>query len=169
MQVEVAKLEVGQVLRAAFDEPLDSQHPEVVFDRSVVGDVEVARRARTLHLRARVATTAPMVCSRCLARYRHQFALSLEEAFAVVAPREPAGGELGPEDFVLPLGLDLVLDVGEVIRQHLLLAVPMVPLCAPACRGLCPQCGVNRNEQPCACPERSDPRLEQFKALKVEG
>ena len=41
------------------------------------------------------------------------------------------------------------LDLRDEAREALLLEVPMVPLCRPDCRGLCPRCGADWNEGPC--------------------
>jgi uncharacterized protein len=42
--------------------------------------------------------------------------------------------------------------VDELIRQNLLLVVPIKPLCRPDCAGLCPTCGENLNVRKCTCP-----------------
>ena len=60
------------------------------------------------------------------------------------------------------------LDLGEVVREQILLALPLKPLCREDCRGLCPACGQNRNLVPCGCPppeEPGDPRLEPLRKL----
>jgi uncharacterized protein len=49
---------------------------------------------------------------------------------------------------------DGVIDVGPEIRDELLLALPMGPLCREDCAGICPTCGANRNLTPCDCSER---------------
>lgn len=58
---------------------------------------------------------------------------------------------------------DKWLDVNELVRQQLLLALPTRPLCRPQCRGLCPKCGTNLNQGDCGCrreaPERPLGRL----------
>jgi len=59
-----------------------------------------------------------------------------------------------------------ILDLTEVVRQNLLLAVPMSALCSPSCRGLCVECGANLNEEPCDCQrEGQDPRLAALREL----
>jgi uncharacterized protein len=155
MQVEVAALEQGQVLRAEFHERVDSHADDVVFDAPVVGQVEVERTPRTVRLRGVLHTTVPMVCGRCLTGFRADLQVTVDEEFLLQGTVR-AGGELGPEDFQFPLGPELTLDVTEAVRQHLLLALPMAPLCRPDCRGLCPRCGANRNEVRCGCPEAGD-------------
>jgi uncharacterized protein len=60
------------------------------------------------------------------------------------------------------------LDLGEVVREQVLLALPLKPLCREDCRGLCPTCGRNRNQFPCGCPppeEPGDPRLVPLRKL----
>ncbi|MBV9278997.1 MAG: DUF177 domain-containing protein, partial [Chloroflexi bacterium] len=49
------------------------------------------------------------------------------------------------------------IDLKEPLRQHLLLAVELMPLCRQDCRGLCPSCGVNLNVEQCACPPDEEP------------
>lgn len=44
------------------------------------------------------------------------------------------------------------LDVSGEVREAILLALPRHPWCGPDCRGVCPRCGRNLNEGPCACP-----------------
>lgn len=66
-------------------------------------------------------------------------------------------------------GKALLLDAGALLWEHLLLALPVKPLCREACKGVCPECGANLNEAGCACaPEKSDPRLTALKGLKVQ-
>ena len=58
---------------------------------------------------------------------------------------------------------------GELVREELALAVPMVSWCKPDCRGLCSTCGVNRNTTDCDCDaKRVDPRWEKLKLVKLE-
>jgi uncharacterized protein len=59
------------------------------------------------------------------------------------------------------------LDLGPALREELLLAAPLWVLCREDCRGLCPLCGVNRNDEECECSlEEQDPRWDALRALK---
>lgn len=61
-----------------------------------------------------------------------------------------------------------VVDWGSIVREQLLLALPMAPRCKEDCKGLCPSCGIDRNEKSCDCQtERIDPRWEKLRTLKV--
>ncbi len=55
----------------------------------------------------------------------------------------------------------------DVLREQVLLSLPVRTLCKPDCKGLCPRCGQNRNSQPCSCDEGpSDPRWEALAGLR---
>lgn len=55
----------------------------------------------------------------------------------------------------------------DVLREQVLLSLPVRALCKPDCKGLCPRCGVNRNSQTCNCEEGpTDPRWEALSGLR---
>ncbi len=56
------------------------------------------------------------------------------------------------------------LDLAPMIREQVILAVPMQPLCREDCLGLCPQCGQNLNDRRCACPPAQGP--SPFRVLR---
>jgi uncharacterized metal-binding protein YceD (DUF177 family) len=61
------------------------------------------------------------------------------------------------------------IDLLPHLREELLLTVPPYAECKDECRGLCPGCGVNLNEEDCGCGEKeSDPRWDALRALKNE-
>ena len=62
------------------------------------------------------------------------------------------------------------IDLKEDVREAIILAFPLKPLCRPECRGLCPHCGRNLNEEKCECrEEKIDPRLAKLKELLKES
>jgi uncharacterized protein len=61
------------------------------------------------------------------------------------------------------------LDLNEVLREVVLLALPMQLVCSETCKGICPSCGLNRNQHSCDCQQRTiDDRWNQLRNLKVE-
>ncbi|MGH7233335.1 MAG: YceD family protein [Nitrospiraceae bacterium] len=57
------------------------------------------------------------------------------------------------------------LELGEMLREHIILSIPIQPLCREDCLGLCPVCGQDRNEAMCECIEES--RRNPFTALRL--
>jgi uncharacterized protein len=61
------------------------------------------------------------------------------------------------------------LDLNEILREVVLLAVPMQIICSEDCKGICPNCGQNRNIQDCRCEAPVvDDRWSKLKALRAE-
>lgn len=77
------------------------------------------------------------------------------------------GAELAEDDLdVFPYEGEWV-DLEPLFREKFVLTVPYAPLCREDCKGLCPQCGIDRNSGTCACEKPIDPRLAALKGLKL--
>jgi uncharacterized protein len=160
----------------------------VVGPAEVVGTVR-REKGTTVILEVRVTSVMEVTCGRCLEPFSLPVYADVKtrfvppEEFAKVTA-ETAKRAAGPQadddddDEVLEsadgdevLGLaeyrDDKIDLGEVVREQLYLALPMKPLCQEDCKGLCPVCGGNRNRENCTCQQEwVDPRmaaLEQWK------
>jgi len=112
---------------------------------------------RTIVVSGELSSRIRFLCSRCLAPIDEQFVLPFEEQFRVMKPSDPPPDE---EDEFEPVTEDRI-DLDPYLEEELVVQLPLAPLCSDDCKGLCPTCGTNRNEQACACSEdRIDPRLE---------
>jgi uncharacterized protein len=59
------------------------------------------------------------------------------------------------------------LELGQAVREEVVLAMNPYVVCDPECPGLCPQCGANLKEGPCGCEEDElDPRWDALRELK---
>lgn len=87
-------------------------------------------------------------CRRCLAPVQATVDDTVEMLFEPLEGDEAE--ELAGEVYPLPSRGDS-LDLGPALREQLLLRVPEFVVCSESCRGLCPQCGTNRNEAACTC------------------
>jgi uncharacterized protein len=59
------------------------------------------------------------------------------------------------------------LELEDVLREQVLLAVPIKTVCRPECKGLCPHCGKNLNNETCDCDQKNaDPRWNALKGLR---
>ena len=60
------------------------------------------------------------------------------------------------------------LELNDVLREQVLLALPMQRVCREDCKGICPACGKNRNQNECQCRKSTtDDRWEALHQLKV--
>lgn len=63
-----------------------------------------------------------------------------------------------------------VIDLEPIVREQVLLALPMSAVCREDCSGLCVKCGQNLNEKECGCDTTFvDPRLAALKNIKIQG
>ena len=84
-------------------------------------------------------------------------------------PDHEEGAEVSEEDLdVFPFDGERV-DLEPLLREQFVLAVPFAPLCAETCKGLCPQCGIDRNTASCSCQPPIDPRLAALQGLKIRS
>ena len=86
-------------------------------------------------------------CRRCLKEARGE---------VVVAVRELCV-EHGDEETTYHLQGDQ-LDLGPIVHDACILELPLAPLCGEGCLGICPECGADRNVEPCSCAPAPDPR-----------
>ena len=168
--------------------PPDGLHLDEVLEPAAVhldGDEELSLRpgarlrghvevvdGTTLHLRGRLDGTIEIDCARCLERYGVTFGQELDLFYLPRAAGQPEAQEeeveLSDRDVVVGYYENDHLDLGEVVREQILLGLPLKPLCREDCRGLCPGCGKNRNAGPCGCTPEEEPgdsRLEPLRRL----
>ena len=108
-----------------------------------------------------LGATAVCTCSRCLWDFSLSVRFQVDEVYVPVADiTTDAFLSLSERtDSNFTIDEHYVLDISEAVRQSVILALPMKPLCLADCAGICPDCGVNRNEAHCHCEsEQLDPR-----------
>ena len=123
---------------------------------------------QSVHVRGRLSARVELQCGRCL----EAFPLAMDQEIDLFYLPHRADAENEEEDEVELADRDMVvayyqgdrLDLGEMIREQLFLALPMKRLCREQCAGLCPTCGGNRNARPCSCPVETGSRLSDLGA-----
>jgi uncharacterized protein len=125
-------------------------------------DVRVTRSGQNVLISGTVKFTQQLECSRCLKEIRRTRRERIE---ALYVPETDLRVELQlKERDIDTLFYDGVsIDLEQLVRDAIILSIPMNPHCKPDCKGLCPGCGRNLNEEECTCKEKAvDPR---WKAL----
>ncbi len=117
------------------------------FDSPVSVFGEVYLTGTDVHFSGSVRGEATCGCSRCLEEFRWPFERDFRFVIALV-------GSLGADEEP-DVGLDTYdgdeVDLGRLAREQVLLALDVSALCSETCKGLCAQCGANRNREPCRC------------------
>jgi len=129
---------------------------------------ELSRRIAQTDVRGHVDATAVMDCVRCLQPVKRPVSVDFDvsyvdpEHFAADKAKEVAAGDL--ETDVLEGDS---IDLREVVREQILLDLPVQIFCSEDCKGLCPKCGGNLNLVTCSChDDEVDPRWAALMNLK---
>ena len=178
MEFKVSELEREPI---EFDLELAPGAVELGEEAEQVGQLAAAGLAEVLHehrgpkdivadirLKGRFAGTFQVPCARCVEPVEIPLAADYDLIFRPSeADSEPLERSItAPETEIgYYQGDSLLLE--DVLREQVLLSLPVRTLCKPDCKGLCPRCGENRNSQACHCEEGpQDPRWEALAGLR---
>ncbi len=164
-------LNIGRLKRAtgtkekfSFQQQLDTE-TKGADQLELVGPVTVSGEAvnneGTLEVTGSVTVDAVLICSRCLKSFNYSVEASFEKSYRL----NPAVSDDQDSEGLETISGDQ-LDLSELIRESILLEIPMKQVCSAECKGLCTKCGKDLNTGSCDCVEDNiDPRLEVLKKL----
>lgn len=141
MKIDLTELlrHVGKEADVEGEEKVSFPEDGLNLTRPVKVKVHLTNTGTSVLVKGAVETEAELECSRCLSRFRLPLSVLIEEEYSG-NPSAPSVGkkrecELKKEDFVYAYDKDNSLDLGETVRQNLLLALPIKPLCKSDCKG----------------------------------
>jgi uncharacterized protein len=123
---------------------------------------------KDIRLRGRLAASLELQCARCL----EPVPQNVDRKFELLY--RPLGADAGRDELSVT---DAEAEIGyyqgagvlleDVLREQVLLALPLKAICKENCRGLCPQCGKNLNQERCSCTvPADDPRWEALRDIR---
>lgn len=170
MRIELEKLagSAGSFSRVyqVSDLPFDESELRLVEPAAVKGTVRRGNNEAVLRGELRSKVTIP--CARCLQPVELPIDIEFTERFVpAVGWRDDEGHELSEAELNLAVFDGEAIELDDVVREEILLAIPAHVLCRETCKGLCPTCGVDRNASTCECESRGvDSRWEKLKDLR---
>jgi uncharacterized protein len=130
---------------------------EIEAGRPVAIDLLLERVPEGIVVRGNLTAQWSSACSRCLEPVGGEISVHVDELFET----HPLEGETYKLD-------DDVIDLEPMVRDALLLELPLAPLCNADCAGLCATCGANRNLTHCECATNEiDPRWAALRSLEL--
>ena len=169
MQIRVSEIP-DEGLRLLDPAAIGAVYSEATWTLDAV-DLTVERQGAKVAINGGFQATVHLACSRCLEPFvmpvDREFDLRyLPSGAAEPEPDDDEETEVEDDDVAVTFYRDEQIDLNELLREQFYLALPMKPLCSEACKGICPQCGTNRNTAPCDCnPQWADPRMAGLKTL----
>jgi uncharacterized protein len=141
-------------------EGIEREVPQLVRLDPVRVRVKALEENGLFHVHAEQRTRASFTCSRCLSPFEKTLSGQWTQVFTNRADRAEQ------EEICFVEGDHI--DLTPYVREAVLLEIPYAPVCREECRGLCPECGADRNWETCSCrTERIDPRLAVLKELRI--
>lgn len=123
---------------------------------------------KDIRLRGELSTALELTCARCLEPVAQDVKRSFELLY------RPLGTDAGRDELSVT---DAEAEIGyyqgegilleDVLREQILLALPLKITCREDCQGLCPHCGMNLNQQRCSCTTTvTDPRWSALQDIR---
>jgi len=128
---------------------------------------KITRNGNQVLISGRIVARAEVDCDRCLKSVEVPVRSEFNLQYVTNADYEAIqAAELEETDLALSVFDGEGIDVDEIVREQVLLAVPTRTLCNQDCKGFCPICGADKNLQNCGCrTEETDPRWAGLKEL----
>lgn len=141
---------------AAFPELAEiSSAGDCEFTAPLKTRLRVFRVRGMIEVEGEVETTLRQSCSRCLEEYEEaltaSFALTYTREIPEVTDDSGDEVEISAEEMGLIHFEGEEIDLRGAVQEQVVMALPLRPLCRQECKGLCPQCGANLNEEDCGC------------------
>lgn len=152
---------VHQTIGYSREFPFDA--PEVTLSSdlklyNLSGVVKVTRTAQGLLLQGKFSAQVIAECVRCLDAIHQALETEFTELYAFNHNSVTESGLILPDNGKINLA--------PILREEMLLAIPINPICKADCKGLCPVCGENLNQTLCNhTDEDIDPRMDALRAL----
>jgi len=135
------------------DDPFDME-----LVRPVNVDLEIHKRPDHIRILGRIQSVLRLACHRCLSPFDRPFE---EEVDVILIEEKKAPQDEETELETEELEYDFFdgegIEIDQLVAEQIFLALPYKILCSERCKGLCPRCGANLNEEPCEC-DRSKPK-----------
>jgi uncharacterized protein len=171
MRILIKELEVGPLRLSGevLPEALKLDPNEVILQQPVKVTVTAEKHPLGIRVQGSYSAVGHVFCARCLEPYQVEAGQDFDLFYQPHAAGRPITGEieLKEKDTEVSFFWGDGIEVGDILREQILLSLPMKPICREDCQGLCPHCGKNRNLETCDCESvLLDPRLEPLLKIK---
>jgi uncharacterized protein len=169
MKVELKEIESfpAELSLTALPEELDFELAEVRLTEGVGVDISIQQTDTEYFVNGDCSATAEIDCARCLENA--QIELHGDITLVAIRATSDKSSDFEADEENIQLDVNEVLTLNDPVRQALISEIPLKPLCREDCKGLCPVCGSNRNEESCSCEsEVQDNRWDALRDVADE-
>jgi len=161
------KVIVSDIPKDGLDLAVQETIESDIISSPITARLKIERIGPEVIVRGDLTATATLQCSRCLKNYYRIISVPVD---VVYHPVEELKGEDTHEIKIEELDLDFYsgeeLDLIDLLKEQIVLNMPMKPLCTDSCKGICPKCGTDLNVDKCKCNiQNIHLRFESLKKL----
>lgn len=133
----------------------------------VEAKLKIDKNGKEIIISGTLKTNLKLTCSRCLVKYFKELLVPINVVYQPVEElKSDENYELKTEELDMDFYKGDELDLNLLLKEQITLNIPMKPLCAEDCKGICIRCGQDLNIERCKCESiYIDPRLEKLKIL----
>lgn len=171
IRVNIRRIKKQNGLTTTFESTRGPDLAEVDLEEPFYTRLKFTNASSRIIVNGLIRVVILLECVRCLEKfpYRAEFEF-YEEFLPEDSPELKDENNLEWEDLSRFTYDGDEIDVYELLRQNILTAIPMKPLCDENCRGICPKCGADLNREACSCNlEEVDPRLLPLAKFKTDN
>jgi len=140
VKIELKELlrQVGNEWEVEDSEQISFPEDSLILTQPVNVKLRLTNTGSSVLVKGTLQTEIELECARCLKSYRRPIKLEIEENYAreITTQRKGKEIELKESDFVYPIDNDNCIDLDELIRQNILLSLPIKSLCDINCKGV---------------------------------
>jgi uncharacterized protein len=130
--------------------------------------VHLSKHGHDILVRGNLSGQMELACGRCLEPFAAPAAIDFDLLLVPGPASAAAAEELSPDDLDLDYYTGEIVDLESLLREQIILMLPLKPLCDEACKGLCPHCGANLKSQTCSCKtDAVDSPFARLAKLKI--
>ena len=134
---------------------------------NLAAQVHLERHGHDILARGHLEGTLNLTCSRCLTSFSHTVETDFDLLLAPVPEGNLEEEELTRADLDRDYYTGEIVNLETILREQVLLTLPLKPLCSENCQGICPRCGADLNQETCQCPaEESSSPFAKLKNIK---
>lgn len=153
----IAQQGIGYSREFSFEIPHLFLQPDLDL-REFTGKIDISRTSEGLLCLGNFQALIDATCGRCLDDFDQLLNIDFTELFTFASHAREDTELIYPENGQI--------DFGPIVREYMLIDVPITPICKADCKGLCVECGNNLNHEPCNHgPDQIDPRMAVLKSL----
>lgn len=170
MRIELADLQGG---KGSFTHSYAPGEPDLqdsrvtLFEPPAGVSGEIRQKGQRVRVAGRVSGLVKVECDRCLKPVKLPVDSRFDVEYVTVEDYQAQqADELSQRDLELSIFDGVAIDIDDLVKEELLLAVPDQVVCDESCKGMCAVCGLNRNSNECECETHQiDPRWAELKKL----